>query len=75
MNREKSVLQARLGEDTLDYIMHINIDGSSLNSFDTGKFVFDQIESTITSRNLNGHNSSWAETHEEADENVILLLK
>ena len=75
MNREKSVLQARLGEDTLDYIMHINIDGSSLNSFDTGKFVFDQIESTITSRNLNGHNSSWTETHEEADENVILLLK
>ena len=75
MNREKSVLQARLGEDTLDYIMHINIDGSSLNSFDTGKFVFDQIESTITSRNVNGHNSSWTETHEEADENVILLLK
>ena len=55
--------------------MHINIDGSSLNSFDTGKFVFDQIESTITSRNLNGHNSSWTETHEETDENVILLLK
>ena len=55
--------------------MHINIDGSSLNSFDTGKFVFDQIEFTISSRNLNGHNSSWTETHEEADGNVILLLK
>ena len=27
MNREKSVLQTRLSEDTLDHIMRISIDG------------------------------------------------
>ena len=62
----------RLGEDTLDHIMCINIDGPSLDNFDTEKFVSDWIESTVTSRHLNGHNSSRTETHEEADENVVL---
>ena len=62
----------RLGEDTLDHIMCINIDGPSLDNFDTEKFVSDWIESTVTSRHLNGHNSSRTETHEEVDENVVL---
>ena len=62
----------RLGEDTLDHIMCINTDGPSLDNFDTEKFVSDWIESTVTSRHLNGHNSSTTETHEEADENVVL---
>ena len=72
MSIEKSVLQTRLGEDTLDYIIRINIDGPSLDNFDTDKSVFDSIESDVTSRQLNGHNSSRTETHEEADENVVL---
>ena len=52
--------------------MCINIDGPSLDNLDTGKFVSDCIESTVTSRHLNGHNSSRTETHEEADGNVVL---
>ena len=53
--------------------MHINIDHSSLDNFDTEKFVSDWIISTVTSRHLTGHNSSRTEIHEEADENVIVL--
>ena len=34
MNREKYVLQTRLGGDTLDYIMCINIDGESLDNLE-----------------------------------------
>ena len=68
-----SVLQTRLGEDTLGHVMAINIDGPSLDNVDTEKFVSDCIESVVTSRHLNGHNSSRTETHEEADENVIVL--
>ena len=64
MNRGKSVLQTRLDEDTLDHIMYITIDGPSLDNFDPEKFVSDWIESTITSRHLNAHNSSRTETHE-----------
>ena len=52
--------------------MCINIDGPSLDNLDTGKYVSDCIESTVTSRHLNGHNSSRTETHEEADGNVVL---
>ena len=37
MNREKSVLRTRLGKDTLDHIMYINIDGPSSDNFDTEK--------------------------------------
>ena len=55
MNREKSVLCTGLGEDTLDHIMHINIDGPSLDNFDSEKFVSDCIEFDVTSRH-NGHN-------------------
>ena len=53
--------------------MHINIDGPSSDNFDTEKFVSDWIESVVTSRHLNGHNSSRTETHKEADENFIVL--
>ena len=63
MDRKMSVLQKRLGEYTLDHIMRINIDDPFLDNFDTQKIVSDWIESTITSRLLNGHNSSRAETH------------
>ena len=49
MNLEKSLLQTRLGEDTLDH-MCINIDGLSFNNFHTEKFVSDWIESTVISR-------------------------
>ena len=55
MNREKSVVCTGLGEDTLDHIMHINIDGPSLDNFDSEKFVSDCIEFDVTSRH-NGHN-------------------
>ena len=51
--------------------MPINIDGSSLDNFDNKKFF----ESAVPSRYLNGHNSSRTETHEEADENVIVLYR
>ena len=64
MNREKSVLQARLGKDTLGHIMRINIDGPSLDNFETEKFVSNWIQSAVTSRHLNGHNSSRTEIHE-----------
>ena len=73
MDREKFVLQIRLGEDTLDYIMHINIDSPSSYDFDTKKFVSDRIESAVTVRHLNGLNSSRTEAYEEADENIIVL--
>ena len=73
MNREKPVLGTRLGEDTLDNIMRIKIIGASLDNFNTEKFVSDWIESTVTSSHLYGHNSSRTETHEEADENIIVL--
>ena len=62
MNREKSVLRTRLGEDILDHIMYINIDGWSLDIFDTENFVSDWIKSAVTSRHLNGHNSSRTKT-------------
>ena len=52
--------------------MYINIDGPSLDNFDTEKLVSDWIESPVISRNLNGHNLSRTETHEEANENVIV---
>ena len=58
MNREKSVLQKRLGEDNLDHGMRINIDVPSLVNSVTEKFVSDWIESTVTSRYLNVYNSS-----------------
>ena len=67
MNREKFVLPTRLAENTLGHIMCINIDGPSLDNFDTEKLVFDQIESAATLRQLNGHNSSRTETHKEAN--------
>ena len=73
MNREKSVMRTRLGENTFDHIMCINIDDSSLDNIDTEKFVSDWIEPAVTSRHLNGQNSSRTETQEEADENVIVL--
>ena len=73
MNREKSVLRTRSGEDILDHIMRINIDNPSLDNFGTEIFVSDWIESAVTSRHLNGHNSSRTETHEEANENVIVF--
>ena len=38
MNRENSVQQTRLEEYTLGHIMCINIDGPSLENFDTEKF-------------------------------------
>ena len=63
MNRRKSVLQIRLGEDIRDNIMRINIDSLFLDNFDTEKFDSDWIESVITSRHLNAHNSSRTETH------------
>ena len=50
INREKYVLPTRLGEDILDHIMLINIDGSSLDNIDTEKFVSDWIEYVVTSR-------------------------
>ena len=58
MNREKSVLQKRLGEDNLDHGMRINIDVPSLVNSVTEKFVSDWIESAVTSRYLNVYNSS-----------------
>ena len=61
MNTEQSVLRTRLGEDTLDHIMRINIDDASLDNFDTEKFVSNWIESAVTLRNLNGHNSFGTE--------------
>ena len=73
MNREKSVLRTRLSEDTLDHILRIKIDGPSLDNCDTEKFVSDWIKSSITSRHLNDLNSYKTETHDEADENVIVL--
>ena len=73
MNRETSVLRTRSGEDILDHIMRINIDNPSLDNFGTEIFVSDWIESAVTSRHLNGHNSSRTETHEEANENVIVF--
>lgn len=71
MNRENTVLQTKLSEDILDLIMVINIYGPSLDNFDTEKFVSDWTESAVTSRHLNGHNSSRTEAHEEANENFI----
>ena len=68
--REKSLLQTRLGEDTLD---HINIDGPLLVSFDIKKKSSHWSESIVTLRHLNGHNSLRKETHEEANEHVIVL--
>ena len=50
MNREKSVQWIRLGEDTVDHIIYINIDGPSQDNFDTEKFVFDWIEPTCFMR-------------------------
>ena len=50
------VLQTRLREETLDHIMDINVDGLSLDNFDTGEIAleiaFDWLESTVTSRHL-----------------------
>ena len=68
--REKSVPQTRLDEDTLD---RINIDGTSLGNFDTEIFFSHWSESAVALRHLNGHNSFRTETHEEASENVIVL--
>ena len=68
--REKYVLQTRLGEDILD---RINIDGPSLGNFDTENLFSHWSESAVTLRHLNGHNSFRTETHEEANENVIVL--
>ena len=73
MNREKSVLQIRLGEGNLDQRMRINIDVPSLVNFVTEKFVSDWIESAVTSRHLNVYNSSRSIAHKQADENVIAL--
>ena len=54
--------------------MRINVDGpASSDNFDTEKFVSDWIESTVTSKQLNGYNLSRTETHAEADENVIVF--
>ena len=61
---------------SLIYCSHwkqINIDGPSLDYFDTEKFVSDWIESFVTWRHLNVHDSSRTGTHEEADENVNVL--
>ena len=68
--REKSVLQTRLGEGTLH---RINIDVPSLGNFQTENFFSDWSESVVTLRLLNGHNSFGTETHEAVDENVIVL--
>ena len=46
------VLQTRLREETLDHIMDINVDGLSLDNFDTREIAFDWLESTVTSRHL-----------------------
>ena len=73
MNREKSVMRKRLGQDTLDRSMRINIDGSYLNNFDTEKLVSDCI--AVTRIHLYGHNSFRTETHEEAQENIIDLYR
>ena len=73
MNNKKSLLRTRYSEDTLEHITHMNIDGQSLDNFDTEKLVSDLVESAVTSRHLNGHNSSRTETHEEADEKVMVL--
>ena len=75
MNREKSVIRKRLGQDTLDRSMRINIDGSYLDNFDTEKLVSDCIEFAVTRTHLYGHNSFRTETHEKAQENVIDLYR
>ena len=67
------LLETKLGKDTLNHIMRFNIDVPFLDNFDTEKSVFDWIESAVTLKHLNGYNSSRTETHEEADENVIVL--
>ena len=54
-------------------LMRVNIDGPYLDNFDAEKFVSDWIESAVTSRHVNGHNSSWTETREEADKNVFVI--
>ena len=51
--REKFVLQTRLGEDTLDLI---NIDDPSLDNFDTEQLFSDRSESVVTLRPLNDLN-------------------
>ena len=71
INREKSVLQIRLGEDNLDHIMCINIYSPSFDNFDTDKSVSDQVKSPVYLRHLNIHHSSRTETHEEPDENFF----
>ena len=71
--RKKFVLQTRLGEDTLDLT---NIDDPSLDNFDTEKLFSDWSESVVTLRplnDLNDHDSLRTETHEEANENVIVF--
>ena len=70
---KKFVLQTRSGDDTLDHIICINIDGPSLDNFYSDKSVSDWTEFAITSRHLNGYNSSRTETRERADENAIIL--
>ena len=70
---EESVLRTRLGVDTLDRNMCININGSFLDNFDAEKFVSDWIDSAVTLKHLNGHNSSRIEIHEKVDENIIVL--
>ena len=70
--REKSVLQTRLGEDTLD---RINIDDLSLGHFHTEIFFSDLSKSgsAVTLRHLNDHNLFRTGTRKEANENVIVL--
>ena len=58
---------------SLSGLMRVNMDGPYLDNFDGEKFVSDWIESVVTSRHVNGHNSSWTETREEADKNVFVL--
>ena len=53
--------------------MRIKIIGASLDNFNTEKFVSDWIESTVTSSHLYGHNSPRTETHDETDDNIIVL--
>lgn len=48
MNSEKSVLPTRLRENTLDHIMHINIDVPFLDNFDTSNSVSDWIDLPLT---------------------------
>ena len=67
-------MQTRLGEDTLD---RINIDDPSLGNFHTENFFSDLSKSgsAVTLRHLNDHNSFRTGTHEEANENVIVLKR